>query len=91
MPALHAVQPNPFNPRTTVRFDLPIAGPVRLAVYDVAGRLIRTLVDADQPSGTHAAAWDGRDASGCSVASGSYFARLEAGGKVETVRMSLVR
>jgi len=91
LPALHAVQPNPFNPRTTVRFDLPIAGPVRLAVYDVAGRLIRTLVDADQPSGTHAAAWDGRDASGCSVASGSYFARLEAGGKVETVRMSLVR
>lgn len=62
-----------------------------LAVYDIAGRLIRTLLDADLPAGSHQAVWDGKDARGMGVASGSYFARLSAGGKVEAVRMGLVR
>ncbi len=84
-------RPNPFNPRTTIRFDLPAAGPVRLAVYDAAGRLVRTLVDWDLPPGAHDAAWDGRDSAGRGLASGSYFARLEAGGRVEVARLSLVR
>ena len=84
-------RPNPFNPRTTIRFDLPAAGQVRLAVYDVAGRLIRVLVDGELFPGTHEAVWDGRGATGRAMASGTYLARLEAGGKVETVRMGLVR
>jgi hypothetical protein len=83
--------PNPFNPRTAIRFDLPVAGTVRLAVYDVAGRLVRTLVDGDLPNGTHEAVWDGRDATARAMASGGYLARLEAGGQVRTVRMSLVQ
>ncbi len=62
-----------------------------MSVYDVRGALVRTLLDADLPRGGYQATWDGRDASGRGMASGSYFARLEAGGKVETVRMSLVR
>jgi hypothetical protein len=90
-PVLHAVQPNPFNPRTTIRFDLPTAGPVRLAVYDVAGRRIRALVDSDLQPGPHQAVWDGRDSAGRAMASGSYFARLEAGGTVRTVGMGLIR
>lgn len=83
--------PNPFNPRTTIRFDLPDDGPVRVAVYDVAGRLIRTLVDERRSQGSHAAVWDGRDGSGRNVPSGSYLARLEFDGKTESVRMGLIR
>jgi hypothetical protein len=88
---LYPNAPNPFNPRTTIRFDLPAAGSVRLAVYDVAGRLVRVLVNGDLPPGTREAVWDGSDSSGRAMASGSYLARLEAGGKVEVVRMGLVR
>ncbi|MHB8080445.1 MAG: FlgD immunoglobulin-like domain containing protein [Candidatus Krumholzibacteriia bacterium] len=88
---LPSVHPNPFNPATTIRFDLPAAGRVRLSVYDVAGRLVRTLVDNSLAEGPHEAVWDGRDASGRGVGAGSYFARLLAGGRRETVRMSLVR
>lgn len=73
--------PNPFNPRTTIRYDLPAAGPVRLSVFDVAGRLVRTLVDESLTPGNHEAAWDGRDASGRETGSGSYLARLEFGGR----------
>jgi flagellar hook assembly protein FlgD len=83
--------PNPFNPLTTLRFDVPVAGGVHFAVYDVAGRLVRVLVAEELPAGSHQAVWDGRDSAGRAMASGSYFARLEAGGKVETVRMGLVR
>jgi hypothetical protein len=90
-PALHDARPNPFNPRTTVAFDLPRDTAARLRIYDLRGALVRTLVDAGLARGRHQADWDGRDASGREVASGSYFARLEAEGEVETVRMSLVR
>ncbi|MBK7046999.1 MAG: hypothetical protein IPH48_10905 [bacterium] len=89
--ALHPSTPNPFNPRTTIKFDLPVAGHVRLAVFDVAGRLVRTLVDESLLRGNHEAVWDGRDSSGREAGSGSYLARLEFGGSVETVRMGLVR
>jgi len=83
--------PNPFNARTSVRFDLPSAGTVRLSVYDVAGRLVRRLVDEGLPAGCHEAVWDGLDASGRDVGSGSYLARLECAGQVRTMRMCLVR
>jgi hypothetical protein len=88
---LYQVVPNPFNPTTTIKYDVPVDGRVTLRIYDVRGALVRTLIDADLPRGTHQATWDGRDASGRGMASGSYFARLEAGGRGETVRMSLVR
>lgn len=90
-PVLAPNWPNPFNPRTTLRFDLPAAGRVRLEVYDVRGRLVGSLVDAELPAGRHEAVWDGRDSEGRAMASGSYFARLSAGGEVETVMMGLVR
>jgi hypothetical protein len=88
---LHAVHPNPFNPLTAIRFDLARGGSVRLAVYDVAGRLVRTLVAAELAPGCHETSWDGRDAAGRAVGSGNYFARLDAGGTNVTVRMSLIR
>jgi len=88
---LYPVLPNPFNRLAALRFELPVGGRVRLEVYDVAGRLIRTLLDADLSAGTKSAVWDGTDGTGRAVVSGVYFARLWAGGKLQTVRMSLVR
>jgi flagellar hook assembly protein FlgD len=66
-------------------------GPARLARYDVSGRLVRTLLDADLPAGVHRATWDGRDAAGRPVAPGGYVARLEAAGGAATVRLELLR
>jgi T5SS/PEP-CTERM-associated repeat protein len=86
-----SVMPNPFNPRTTIRFDLAVAGSARLSVFDLAGRLIRTMIDENLPQGSHEAVWDGRDSSGKEVGSGTYLARLESGGEIEVVRMELVR
>jgi hypothetical protein len=83
--------PNPFNPRTTISFDLPTAGAVRMEIFDMAGRLVRTLVDSDMSAGSHDVVWDGLDASGRGLGSGSYVARLAFGGKVEVVRMGLIR
>jgi hypothetical protein len=88
---LYPNHPNPFNPMTTIRFDLPAAGSVRLVVYDLAGRLVRVLVEGEIPAGSHEAVWDGRDSTGRSSPSGSYLARLVAGGRVEVVGMGLVR
>jgi hypothetical protein len=90
-PVLAPNWPNPFNPRTTLRFDLPAAGRVRLEVYDVRGRLVGSLVDAELPAGRHEAVWDGRDSEGRAMASGTYAARLRAGGRIETAWMGLVR
>jgi hypothetical protein len=88
---LHPCRPNPFNPRTTIKFDLPEAESVRLAVFDLAGRLVRMLVDENRSPGTYEVAWDGRDTEGREVGSGTYLARLEAGGNVEVMRMALLR
>ncbi len=84
-------RPNPFNPRTSIRFERPVAGPARLAVFDGAGRRVRVLVEGSLTAGVHEAAWDGRDAAGRAVGSGTYLARLEAGGDVAVVRLMLVR
>jgi hypothetical protein len=89
---LHPCQPNPFNPSTTIRYDLPAAGPVRIAIFDVAGRLLRTLLDGQvRPAGSHAAFWDGRDAAGRVASAGSYVARLDFGSEVRTTRLALVK
>jgi len=88
---LHPNYPNPFNPTTTIKFAVPRAGHVRLNVYDLAGRLQRTLFDADLPAEEHAVIWDGRDSTGRIVSSGTYFYRLTAEGYSETRRMVLVK
>jgi len=89
--------PNPFNPSTTIRFTLPEAVRVTLAVYDVNGRLVRTLVGfADSaaptfPSGHHEVVWDGSDGMGRPVASGVYLCRLSVANGMLTRRMVLLR
>jgi len=75
--ALSQNAPNPFNPQTTIRFELPEAAHARLAIYTTAGQLVRTLVDGEVAAGPHEVAWDGRDASGREASSGVYVYRLE--------------
>lgn len=89
--ALRQNEPNPFNPRTTIPFLLAAAGPARLEVFDAAGRRVRGLVAGDLPAGAHEAIWDGRDDAGRMLGSGSYLARLESGGAVTGIRMTLLR
>jgi hypothetical protein len=70
--------PNPFNPVTSIRFDVPRESAVTIRIYDVAGRLVRTLVDGMINPGRHSEAWDGRDDHGEDVGSGVYFCTMEA-------------
>ena len=83
--------PNPFNPMTTVRFNLPAGQYTELAVYDVRGHLVQTLLAGQRPAGLNEVRWDGRDLSGRAVSSGTYFARLKAGGKTSVKSLTLVR
>jgi CotH kinase protein/Lamin Tail Domain/FlgD Ig-like domain len=83
--------PNPFNPGTTLSYGLPSSGRVRVAVFDVRGRLVKTLVDETLPEGNHSTKWRGEDTSGRQVPSGMYIARMEFGGEVRTRSMTLVR
>jgi hypothetical protein len=89
--ALYPAAPNPFNPTTTIRYDLPEPADVRLTIHDAAGRRVTTLVDSPMPTGAHAAVWDGRDARGRDVASGAYFASIRAGRHEATRRLVLLR
>jgi hypothetical protein len=89
---LLANAPNPFNPRTTIRYELPVRSRVWLKVYDLTGREIRILGAGEfQNAGLHHVTWNGCDGKGRSVASGRYFYRLEAGDFNETRMMTLVR
>ncbi len=84
--------PNPFNPSTTVRFDLVAGGPVDLRVLDVRGRLVRTLAaGAVYTQGRHALLWDGRDDAGGAVASGVYVVELTAGGARDAQRVLMLK
>jgi hypothetical protein len=75
-----AATPNPARESATIHFDLPAGGAVSLGVYDVAGRLVRTLVDEHFAAGRHARAWDGGTDAGVRAAAGMYFVRLMAPG-----------
>lgn len=77
--ALYPAVPNPFSSGTTIRYDLSQGERVRLTIYDVNGRRVRTLVDRVETEGAHVARWDGRDGAGIRVASGVYFLALDTG------------
>ena len=83
--------PNPFNPRTTICFELPESGHVRLSICDLRGRLVHALVDEDLSSGGHQATWDGKDMRGEGVSSGTYLARIDFGTMHETKRLTLIK
>ena len=82
--------PNPFNPGTTVKYTVPVAGRVTVAVYDARGARIVTLVDRDHAQGAHNVEWDGL-ANGAPVSSGVYFARIEHAGATRSKKMLLLK
>ncbi|HQU71498.1 MAG TPA: peptidoglycan DD-metalloendopeptidase family protein [Calditrichia bacterium] len=85
--------PNPFNPETRIRFFLSRSSAIRLDVFDVLGKRVATLADAEhvRPAGWQSVAWDGRDAAGKAVASGVYLCRMQVGAQVVTRKMMLIR
>jgi hypothetical protein len=88
---LQPAVPNPFNPRTTLRFVLEQDGAVDLAILDLNGRRVRTLLSGPLGAGVHAVPWDGRDGRGRRLASGIYLSVLRFQGDVETGRLVLLK
>lgn len=83
--------PNPFNPTVSLIATVPAAGPVRLEVYDLAGRRVATLVDQALAAGRHVTTWDGQDTAGRPLGAGTYLARLDCAGRVTTCKLSLCK
>jgi hypothetical protein len=83
--------PNPFNPSTTIKFDLKDKGLVSLKVYNVAGQLVRTLVNEVRPAGSYEVPWNGLNDRGSAVASGIYFYKMETNGFSATKKMVMLR
>jgi hypothetical protein len=89
--ALAQNHPNPFNPTTTIQFDIPNTGPVCLEVYDILGRRVTTLVDETLAAGRHSVQFDGNNEYGIPLGSGVYFYRLQAGTFTELKKMVLLK
>ena len=88
---LHQNEPNPFNPSTRIRFELSQDGPVHLAVYDLAGRLVRTLVNKPMMRGANSVVWGGTDHAGRQVRSGVYFYRITTPTFTDTRKLTLIK
>jgi len=89
---LHPGVPNPFNPSTTIGFDLPRPEWIDLRIFDVSGRLVRVLVGGQtMAAGRHQVVWNGQDARGRTAAAGVYFCRLEAGAFSAIARLTMVK
>ena len=93
--ALESAFPNPFNPTTTIRFTVPTTSAVlsaQLVVYDLVGQRVKTLMDQAVGTGIYAATWDGTDANGQAMASGTYVYRLRIGDQfMESGRVTLIK
>ena len=90
--ALHDNFPNPFNPETQIRFSIGSQEDVKLIIYDVVGRQVRTLVNGNSFSpGFHVTNWDGLDDNGQKVPSGLYIYRIKAGSFIADKKMLLVK
>ncbi len=89
--AFAGAAPNPMREKGTLRFDLPTPQRVRLELFDVNGRLVRSLVDETLGPGRHAVTWDARDESGAPVGAGLYWARFQAAGKTFSKRITVLR
>ena len=84
--------PNPFNPRTPIKYQLASPGEVHLAVYDLKGRLVQILQSGIQlPPGSYEASWDGRNSRGQTVAGSIYLCRMTVGKFTASQRMTLIK
>jgi flagellar hook assembly protein FlgD len=89
--SLAAIYPNPFNPRTTIAYELAEAATVKLAIYDVRGMQVRVLEAGNRPSGRHQTIWDGQDDKGRAIPTGTYFCRLTTSQGSQTRKLTLAR
>ena len=89
--ALYANYPNPFNAETQMTYALPVAGAVELAIYNVRGQRVRTLVQGVQAAGRYQIVWDGRNDTGAALASGVYLSRLASTQGVRVRRLLLIK
>ncbi|MCK4653419.1 MAG: T9SS type A sorting domain-containing protein, partial [Candidatus Cloacimonetes bacterium] len=83
--------PNPFNPETTISYELSENGKVNLSIYNIKGQKVNTLVNEVLPAGEHSAIWNGNDSNGNRVGSGIYFYKLRAGDYREVRKMVLLK
>ena len=89
--SLYVNYPNPFNAGTQIVYTLSEAGPVELAIYNVRGQRVRTLVQSVQAAGRYQIVWDGRSDSGTPLASGVYLSRLASAQGVRVRRLVLIK
>lgn len=89
--ALRQNYPNPFNPTTSIEFDMPSAADVKLVVYDVTGRKVRTLVNGALDEGYKNVVWNGRDDLGNSISTGLYIYRIQAGDFIDVKKMTFLK
>jgi hypothetical protein len=88
---LYNAYPNPFNPTTTIRYDLPLGTDVHLVVFDILGREVRTLVNKKQEAGFKSVKWNGKNDMGQTVSAGMYFYRIQAGSFSKVQKMVLLK
>ena len=88
---LYANYPNPFNPFTTISYDLPEQTHIRLSIYNVLGQLVITLMDGEQDAGHYQVVWDGKDSHDQTVASGIYFYRISTSAFAQSKKMVLLK
>ena len=89
--SLHQNYPNPFNPTTTIKYELPIDAFVNIKIYDLTGRLVKTLINRKQSAGYKEVNWSGIDNSGKPATAGLYLCSFEAGGFRHTKKMVLLK
>ena len=83
--------PNPFNPSTTIEYNIPKSGHVEVAIYDLGGRLIKTLIRKNQIKGKHKVIWDGKNQFGKKVVSGFYIYSIKYENSISSKKMILIK
>jgi flagellar hook assembly protein FlgD len=89
--AIQKAFPNPFNPMTTIQFSVPRAGPVQVAVFDVHGRHVATLVNESMNAGVYRVRWNGKTTQGQDSASGVYYAQIHSKSGSDSGRLVLIK
>ena len=88
---LSNIYPNPFNPSTTIEYALNVASDVSLYIYDMQGRVVKTLVSNNLDAGSHSIVWNGLNDNGVQVSSGMYLVRMEANGQAYQQAITLLK
>lgn len=83
--------PNPFNPSTTIKYSVPGASDVNVKIYDINGQVVKNLLSEFKNTGNYSLNWDGKNDSGSTVSSGTYFYQVQIGNLVQTKKMILLK